>query len=210
MLHKAKTVAYSGLYDKTHLLATGVDYITLNQLMKFSRIESDQQRSSGYSNFIWTDMISAVMHETPKLRNHVKLMEFREKLMKHLEEEMSRYLSKPNSVRSDNSPMKILPTTSTSGLLPTVDQIKKDPEKLEMIEEETSETVEEDQVLVPDIEMVEGIAKKEELTTNFNSTQDDNAEGIYTFFKMNFGTQRPRIDLDKISLNVITIKLFLY
>ena len=181
MLHKAKTVAYSGLYDKTHLLATGVDFITLNQLMKFSRIESDQQRSSGYSNFIWTDMISAVMHETPKLRNHVKLMEFREKLMKHLEEEMSRYLSKPDSVRSDNSPMKILPTPSTSGLLPTVDQIKKDPEKLEMIEEETSEAVEEDHVMIPDIEMVEGIAKKEEPTTNFNSNQDDNAEGIYTF-----------------------------
>merc|ERR1711899_215647 len=108
MVHKAKTVAYSGLYDKAHLLSTGVDFITLNQLMKFSRLESDQQRSSGYSNFIWTDMISAVMHETPKLRVHVKLMDFRGKLMQFLENELSSYLSKPDSVRSDNSPMKVV------------------------------------------------------------------------------------------------------
>ena len=188
MVHKAKTVAYSGLYDKAHLLSTGVDFITLNQLMKFSRLESDQQRSSGYSNFIWTDMISAVMHETPKLRVHVKLMDFREKLMQFLENELSSYLSKPDSVRSDNSPMKVVSN------LPTVDQIKEDPEK-EIVEkyeteEETLENLKNDDILIPDVEMV---TNEEDLTKNFTPVQLDTAEGNFCIWFLYAGRSRRHI-----------------
>lgn len=108
MLHKGKTIAYSELFDKAQVLASYSDYINIEHLMRFIRLESDQKRTSGYSNLIWTDMISAVLHETPKLRNHVKLIEFRQKLLQFVEVQLVNYLSKPDSVRSDNQPQKLL------------------------------------------------------------------------------------------------------
>ena len=101
MLHKAKMLAFSGLYGKASILSSFGDYISLDIMLKFLRLDSYEKRSIGYSNLIWTDMISAVMHETPKLRIHVKTIEFRRKLMQFLTEELLVYLGKPDSITSE-------------------------------------------------------------------------------------------------------------
>ena len=101
MVHKAKMLAFSGLYGKASILSSFGDFISLDIMLKFLRLDSYEKRSIGYSNLIWTDMISAVMHETPKLRIHVKTIEFRRKLMTFLTEELLVYLGKPDSITSE-------------------------------------------------------------------------------------------------------------
>ncbi len=140
MLHKTKTVAFSGLYDRAPLLASYADFIGLEPLMKFIRLESDQRRSTGYSNLIWTDMISAILHETPKLRNHVKLVDFRDKVLSFLESELVSYLSRPDSYRSDNQPIltpqeiKLDPAAVASGSSSTSSENdESEPDQIEEI-----------------------------------------------------------------------------
>ena len=106
-LHKAKLLAFSGLYGKSTILAAHGDYISLDTILKFLRLDSYEKRSIGYSNLIWTDMISAVMHETPKLRIHVKTIEFRRKLMSFLQDELLAYLGTPDSITSAEPPANI-------------------------------------------------------------------------------------------------------
>ena len=128
MFEKAKTLAFSGMYDRAHILATYLEHVSLEQLMKFSKLESEQARSSGYSNLIWTDMISAVLHETPKLRHYITLIDFRQKFMQFLEVQLVSFLAKADSVRSDNQP-NILESTEI--------KIKPDIEELIQMEVNT-------------------------------------------------------------------------
>ena len=69
---------------------------------------SDQQKAAAYSKLIWTDMISAVMHETPKLRIHIKLMDFRAKLFEFVQNEVNSFLATPSSITSDILPRPLL------------------------------------------------------------------------------------------------------
>ena len=53
-------------------------------------------------------MISAVMHETPKLRIHIKLMDFRAKLFEFVQNEVNSFLATPSSITSDILPRPLL------------------------------------------------------------------------------------------------------
>ena len=144
MVHKAKMLAFSGLYGKASILASFGDYISLDIMLKFLRLDSYEKRSIGYSNLIWTDMISAVMHETPKLRIHVKTIEFRRKLMTFLTEELLVYLGKPDSIQSEppcNIKVKIdLEAEAETSGVGTETEIDEEMEEIETKDEEYGKT----------------------------------------------------------------------
>ena len=58
-LHKAKTVALSGLYDKANKLASfQSNFVSLEDVLKLVQLESENHKAAAYSKLIWTDMIS--------------------------------------------------------------------------------------------------------------------------------------------------------
>ena len=58
-LHKAKTVALSGLYDKANKLPSfQSNFVSLEDVLKLVQLESENHKAAAYSKLIWTDMIS--------------------------------------------------------------------------------------------------------------------------------------------------------
>ena len=114
-LHKAKTVALSGLYDKANKLPSfQSNFVSLEDVLKLVQLESENHKAAAYSKLIWTDMISAVMHETPRLRIHIKLMDFRTKLFEFVQNELNSFLATPDSITSDILPRPLLIKTDVT------------------------------------------------------------------------------------------------
>jgi hypothetical protein len=49
--------------------------------MVLTRVDGGAERVTDHQKLIWKDMIHAILHEEPKLRVQVKIIEFRESLL---------------------------------------------------------------------------------------------------------------------------------
>ena len=54
------------------------------------------------------------MHETPRLRIHIKLMDFRTKLFEFVQNELNSFLATPDSITSDILPRPLLIKTDVT------------------------------------------------------------------------------------------------
>lgn len=53
----------------------------MDALMVLTKVDGGTERATDYHRLIWKDMIQAILHEEPKLRVQVKIVEFRESLL---------------------------------------------------------------------------------------------------------------------------------
>ncbi len=53
----------------------------MDVLMVLTKVDGGAERVTDYHKLIWKDMIQAILHEEPKLRVQVKIVEFRESLL---------------------------------------------------------------------------------------------------------------------------------
>ena len=88
---EAQVIADRGLDVGSSFCKDGGDefaYVSLNALLVQTSLDGEISRSTDWTNSskffglgIWTDLIAAISHEAPKLRIHVKMIEFREQLL---------------------------------------------------------------------------------------------------------------------------------
>ena len=133
------------------------------------RLDSDSQKAAAYSKLIWTDMISAVMHETPKLRIHIKLMDFRAKMFEFLQNEVISFLATPSAITSDILPRPLLIKTDVTV---TETETETESETIEAMESATDIRVTDTEDLVSNNEFTVTEESSAASETDDNNTGD--------------------------------------
>ena len=112
-------------------------------------------------------MISAVMHETPKLRIHIKLMDFRAKMFEFLQNEVISFLATPSAITSDILPRPLLIKTDV-----TETETETESEAIEAMESATDIRVTDTEDLVSNNEFTVTEESSAASETDDNNTGD--------------------------------------
>ena len=104
MQNEAFIIADRGLDVNDSFLKDEEDefaFISINAVLVQTSLDGEISRVTDWTNSskffglgIWTDLIAAISHEAPKLRIHVKMIEFREQLLETMLEYFIIYLNK--------------------------------------------------------------------------------------------------------------------
>ena len=102
--NEAQIIADRGLDVSTSFCKDGEDdfaYVSINALLVQTSLDGEISKVTDWTNSskffglgIWTDLIAAISHEAPKLKIHVKMIEFREQLLHTILMFFIKYLNK--------------------------------------------------------------------------------------------------------------------